>query len=77
MELSAPARAALLRLKADFGMSFTHAVERAVLRFADSNPFEPMPDADRASLGLKPAGASRPNSKRGTRNAERGNGGAL
>lgn len=43
LELSAPARGALRRLKARQGMSFTHAVERGVLLLESQLLPEPMP----------------------------------
>ena len=53
LELSAPARGALRRLKAALGMTFTHAVERGVLLLeADMGIGEVRTAADRAKLGL-------------------------
>lgn len=59
LELSAPARGALRRLKHNRGMSFTHAVETAVSLLEKSLAIgEPMAARDRAKLGLKKGGAS-------------------
>jgi hypothetical protein len=55
LELSAPARGALRRIKKSTGMSFTFAVERGLQLLERSVVIgEPMPDADRAKLGLTP-----------------------
>ncbi len=54
LELSAPARGALRRLKSRLGMSYTHSVERAVLLFAEAHLPEPMLPGERAELGLAP-----------------------
>lgn len=53
LELSAPARGALRRLKAALGMSFTHAVERGVMLLeADMGIGEPLTHAERVARGL-------------------------
>lgn len=55
MELSSPARGALRRIKKHTGMTYTFAVERALELLAHRLDIpEPMPDADRAKLGLSP-----------------------
>ena len=55
LELSAPARGALRRLKRDLGMSFTHAVERGLVLLEQAHIIgDPMPAAARAAVGLTP-----------------------
>lgn len=67
LELSAPARGALRRLKRQHGMSFTHAVERGlkliekVLVIGDQ-----MPAAARKAVGLSPLPVAA-NRKRGAK----------
>ena len=56
LELSAPARGALRRLKSRFGMSFTHAVERGLALLDTHHQLpEPLTPAERTALGLSPA----------------------
>ena len=56
LELSAPARGALRRLKARHGMSFTHAVQRGLSLLEDAFTIgEPRPAAERVALGLNPS----------------------
>ena len=53
LELSAPARGALRRLKTRHGMSFTHAVQRGLLLLEEAFTLgEAMPAGDRQGLGL-------------------------
>lgn len=65
LELSAPARGALRRLKRARGMTFTHAVETALSLLERSIVLDPLDDADRAKLGLKPFGSTKPNRRKG------------
>ena len=65
LELSAPARGALRRLKTRHGMSFTHSVERGVLALEHSIG-EPMTIETAASL-LGRTGPAKPNRKRGAK----------
>lgn len=75
LELSAPARGALRRLKRDLGMSFTHAVERGLVllekgivlgqeRALQTDLAATPTDAERKRLGL-PTGPRRVNRKKG------------
>lgn len=61
LELSAPARGALRRLKSRHGMSFTRAVERGVMLLESQLLPEPVPIETAASLlgRTRPAPANR------------------
>lgn len=65
LELSAPARGALRRLKRERGMSFTYAVETALSLLERAVVLDPLDDAARAGLGLKPAGTVKANRRKG------------
>lgn len=65
LELSAPARGALRRLKRERGMSFTYAVETAISLLERAVVLDPLSDKDRAGLGLKPAASVKPNRRKG------------
>lgn len=65
LELSAPARGALRRLKRERGMSFTYAVETALSLLERAVALDPLSDTDRAGLNLKPAASVKANRRKG------------
>ena len=65
LELSAPARGALRRLKRTLGMSFTYAVERGLVLLEHAATIgEPMPPAARQAIGLAPYRKAAPRNRR-------------
>lgn len=65
LELSAPARGALRRLKRAHGMSYTHTVERGISLVEKCLELgEPMPNAARQAVGLSPLPTNRRNGRK-------------
>ena len=65
LELSAPARGALRRIKRSTGMTFTYAVERGLTLLEKSLVIgEPMPNAARQAVGLSPLPTNRRNGRK-------------